>query len=53
MFRDDFGGTLQGTEMWSPLGWTIIGGLSLSTLLVLLIIPVLYVMLTKEKVETI
>ncbi len=40
--------TLQGTEMWSPLGWTIIGGLSLSTLLVLLIIPVLYVLFTKE-----
>ena len=35
--------TLQGTEMWSPLGWTIIGGLALSTVLVLLIIPVLYI----------
>ena len=45
--------TLQGTEMWSPLGWTIIGGLSLSTLLVLLIIPALYVLFTKEKLETI
>jgi len=41
--------TLQGSEMWSPLGWTIIGGLTLSTLLVLLIIPVLYVILTKER----
>ena len=45
--------TLQGTEMWSPLGWTIIGGLSLSTLLVLLIIPALYVLFTKEKTELI
>lgn len=41
--------TLQGTEMWSPLGWTIIGGLSLSSLLVLIIIPALYVVFTKEK----
>jgi len=45
--------TLQGTEMWSPLGWTIIGGLTLSTMLVLLIIPALFVLFTKEKTETI
>jgi len=45
--------TLQGTEMWSPLGWTIIGGLTLSTILVLLIIPALYVLFTKEKEQTV
>jgi len=43
--------TLQGTEMWSPLGWTIIGGLTLSTMLVLIIIPALYVVFTKDKNE--
>jgi len=42
--------TLQGSEMWSPLGWTIIGGLTLSTMLVLIIIPALYVVFTKEKI---
>lgn len=45
--------TLKGTELWSPLGWTIIGGLSLSTALVLLIIPALYVVFTKEKTQPI
>ncbi len=40
--------TLQGGEFWGPLGWTIIGGLLLSTFLVLLIIPVLYKTMIKE-----
>ena len=34
--------TLQGGEMWAPLGWTIIGGLLVSTILTLIVIPVLY-----------
>lgn len=34
--------TLQGGEMWAPLGWTIIGGLMVSTILTLIVIPVLY-----------
>jgi multidrug efflux pump subunit AcrB len=41
--------TLQGSEMWTPLGMTIIGGLSLSTMLVLFIIPVLYLLFTKNE----
>jgi len=34
---------------WGPLGWVIIGGLSLSTLLILIIVPVLYQVMIKEK----
>jgi multidrug efflux pump subunit AcrB len=34
--------TLQSTSLWSPLGWTIIGGMVSSTVLVLLVVPVLY-----------
>jgi len=41
--------TLQGGMFWGPLGWTIIGGLSLSAVLVLLVIPVLYKAMIKEE----
>lgn len=41
--------TLQGGLFWGPLGWVIIGGLSLSTLLILIIVPVLYQVMIKEK----
>ncbi|WP_438865107.1 efflux RND transporter permease subunit [Neptunicella sp.] len=34
--------TLQGSTMWSPMGWSIIAGLAVSTLLTLFVIPVLY-----------
>lgn len=34
--------TLSGSSLWSPLGWTIIGGMVSSTLLTLLIVPILY-----------
>lgn len=34
--------TLTGSGMWSPMGWSIISGLLLSTLLTLFVIPVLY-----------
>ena len=34
--------TLQGTNQWSPLCWTIIGGMISSTLLSLLVVPILY-----------
>jgi len=40
--------TLQGGLFWGPLGWVIIGGLSLSTLLILVIVPVLYKLMIKE-----
>ncbi len=45
--------TLQGGTFWGPMGWTIIGGLTLSTTLTLLIVPVLYKVLVKEKLNEI
>jgi multidrug efflux pump subunit AcrB len=40
--------TLTNTELWSPLGWVIIGGLLVSTFLTLLVVPALYRLLTRE-----
>lgn len=40
--------TAQATSLWSPLGWTIIGGMISSTLLTLLVVPVLCGWLTRE-----
>lgn len=37
--------TLQGGTLWAPMGWTIIGGLFVSTLLTLVIVPVAYKLL--------
>ncbi len=34
--------TLRGGTMWAPMGWTIIGGLLVSTFLTLVVVPVLY-----------
>ncbi len=34
--------TASATSLWSPLGWTIIGGMVSSTALTLLVVPVLY-----------
>ncbi len=41
--------TFQATNLWSPLGWTIIGGMISSTLLTLLLVPVLYQWFTRER----
>lgn len=41
--------TLRGGELWAPLGWTIIGGLLVSTILTLIMVPVLYTLLTGNK----
>ncbi|MEM6377552.1 MAG: efflux RND transporter permease subunit, partial [Bacteroidota bacterium] len=41
--------TLAGGSLWSPMGWTIIGGLITSTTFVLLIVPILYVLFTRSK----
>jgi multidrug efflux pump subunit AcrB len=43
--------TLRGGTMWAPMGWTIIGGLLFSTMLTLIIVPVLYKLMTPEKVR--
>ncbi|MEO1654012.1 MAG: efflux RND transporter permease subunit, partial [Bacteroidota bacterium] len=41
--------TLTNSGLWSPLGWTIIGGMITSTFLTLLVVPILYIWLTKPK----
>lgn len=41
--------TIQATNQWSPLCWTIIGGMISSTLLTLLVVPVLYNWLTNKQ----
>ena len=41
--------TLSGSSMWSPMGSTIIGGLLVSTLLTLIVVPVLYLLLSSRK----
>jgi multidrug efflux pump subunit AcrB len=40
--------TLRGGTLWAPMGWTIIGGLLASTVLTLVIVPVLYKMFTRD-----
>jgi multidrug efflux pump subunit AcrB len=40
--------TLRGGTMWGPSGWTIIGGLMVSTFLTTVIVPVLYLLLTRK-----
>lgn len=41
--------TLQGGTMWAPMGWTIIGGLLVSTMLTLLVVPVLFSVFERGK----
>jgi len=38
-----------GSELWSPLSVAIIGGLAISTLVTLILIPILYSLFTREK----
>ena len=40
--------TLRGGLIWAPMGWTIIGGLLVSTLLTLIVVPVLYLIFTES-----
>jgi len=39
--------TLRGGTLWAPMGWTIIGGLLVSTFLSLLLVPCLYKLYTR------
>ncbi len=36
--------TVSGGTLWAPMGWTIIGGLLFSTVLTLIVVPVLYLL---------
>ncbi|MEN8227774.1 MAG: efflux RND transporter permease subunit [Bacteroidota bacterium] len=40
--------TLRGGTLWAPLGWTIIGGLLVSTMMTLVLVPVFYKLLEKR-----
>ena len=40
--------TLRGGTLWAPMGWTIIGGLLVSTMLTLIIVPVTYKLFEKN-----
>ena len=39
----------EGAEIWRPLGITVIGGLSVSTLVTLLLVPVIYSLFEQHK----
>jgi multidrug efflux pump subunit AcrB len=41
--------TLRGGTLWAPMGWTIIGGLLVSTLMTLVIVPVIYLLIERRK----
>jgi multidrug efflux pump subunit AcrB len=42
--------TIMGGDLWGPLGWSIIGGLLVSTALTLVVVPVLYKLVEGRKV---
>ncbi|MBO4943029.1 MAG: efflux RND transporter permease subunit [Muribaculaceae bacterium] len=44
-------GTGQGAEMWRPMGTAVIGGLTFSTVLTLLFVPVLYCVFASQGVK--
>ena len=41
--------TLKGGTLWAPLGWTIIGGLLVSTVMTLIIVPVFYQIMERKR----
>ncbi len=45
--------TLRGGTLWAPMGWTIIGGLLVSTMLTLVIVPVIYKLLERKSEDRI
>ena len=38
----------EGSEMWTPMGITVIGGLTVSTVITLIIVPVLYALMARH-----
>ena len=45
-------GTGQGAEMWRPMGTAVIGGLTFSTILTLLFVPVMYCIFAKNGIKS-
>lgn len=43
--------TLGGGTLWAPMGWTIIGGLVVSTFLTLIVVPVLYKIVSRFEIN--
>jgi multidrug efflux pump subunit AcrB len=43
--------TLSGSGLWSPLCWTIIGGMVSSTMLTLVVVPVLYKWIAEKELR--
>lgn len=43
--------TMQNSAMWTPLGLVIIGGMLISTVVTLFIVPVLYLLITRKSTE--
>ena len=41
----------EGSEMWQPMGIAIIGGLTVSTLLTLLVVPTVYTSMAASKLK--
>ncbi|NQS97822.1 MAG: efflux RND transporter permease subunit [candidate division Zixibacteria bacterium] len=41
--------TILSGKMWAPMGWTIVGGLLFSTILTLIIVPVLFKLMVRVK----
>ncbi|MDD3078176.1 MAG: efflux RND transporter permease subunit [Paludibacter sp.] len=41
----------EGSEMWKPMAITVIGGLTVSTILTLIIIPTIYTMFASSKIK--
>ena len=40
-----------GAEIWNPLGITMLGGLTVSTLVTLILVPTVYYLFEKRKIE--
>jgi HAE1 family hydrophobic/amphiphilic exporter-1 len=38
----------EGSEMWAPMGIVVIGGLTISTIVTLVIVPVLYAIISRH-----
>jgi HAE1 family hydrophobic/amphiphilic exporter-1 len=45
-------GTGQGSEMWQPMGVSIIGGLLVSTVMTLVVVPSIYCIVQGVKIKT-